>query len=273
MESTGGFMINSAKEQELFESLFADTGSREQIRVGDWVSGWSAIVGGINGIPTSRQFNTLQYITDLKCLLLYQAVITLKQAGTKGILIGPPQKLGANMVLFETIKGSNRIVKIRQTDAKGNESVYDLAAVFQMAQKRENIQSGDTLSVLFGKIMRYLKDLKPNCFTDADDAFVLMTEATYKQPSLRTEGSLYGLITDKRGLIIIFFDRYVTGMENPTVQMTLYGVETMTRSAVESDGNAYKAILKNVVHVKDGQEVSRKRYMLYAVTRTYRLED
>lgn len=270
MESTGGFMINSAKEQELFESLFADTGSREQIRVGDWVSGWSAIVGGINGIPTSRQFNTLQYITDLKCLLLYQAVITLKQAGTKGILIGPPQKLGANMVLFETIKGSNRIVKIRQTDAEGNEFVYDLAAVFQMAQKRENIQSGDTLPILFGKIMRYLKDLKPNCFTDADDPFVLMRETTYKPPSERTKGCAYGLITSQRGLMIVAFDRYLTGLEEPTQERTLYGVASTEHTNLEIDHRPYKAIFNNVEYLQEGQEIERQPGMVYAVIKETR---
>lgn len=66
-----GPSINEAKGEELYGSLFADTGSRETVSIKDWISGWSAIVGGINGIPTSRQFNTLQYITDLKCRLLY----------------------------------------------------------------------------------------------------------------------------------------------------------------------------------------------------------
>ena len=63
--------INNAEGKVLYESLFADTGSREEITIDDWISGWPAIVGGVNGIPTSRQFNTLQYITDKKFLYLY----------------------------------------------------------------------------------------------------------------------------------------------------------------------------------------------------------
>lgn len=66
-----GPSINEAQGEELYGSLFADTGSREVVSIKDWTSGWPAIVGGINGIPTSRQFNTLQYITDIKCKLLY----------------------------------------------------------------------------------------------------------------------------------------------------------------------------------------------------------
>lgn len=71
--------INDAEDKELYESLFADTGSRETISLDEWKGGWPSIVGGINGIPTSRQFNTLQYITDWKILLLYRYVLDLKE--------------------------------------------------------------------------------------------------------------------------------------------------------------------------------------------------
>ena len=71
--------INDAENKELYESLFADAGNREIISIDDWKDGWSAIVGGINGIPTSRQFNTLQYITDYKILLLFHTILELKE--------------------------------------------------------------------------------------------------------------------------------------------------------------------------------------------------
>lgn len=265
MENLAGTDINTAEEEELFESLFAKTGSRESISIRNWESGWPAIVGGINGIPTSRQFNTLQYMTDLKCFLLYQAVVALQQAGATSIKIGPPQELANNMILFETMKGSNRIIRIRRKDKDGNETEYDLAAVFKMAEKREKIQSGETLSTLFGKIMKFINDLKANCFIDADDSFVQMTELTYKSPSERTEGSLYGLITNKRGLIIEYFDRYVPGIEEPTVERTIYGIETQERTAAEEDESPYVGILSNIVHLEDGQEVERKPFIIYAV--------
>lgn len=270
LENLVGAYINTAEEQELYESLFADTGSRENISINDWKAGWPAIVGGINGIPTARQFNTLQYINDLKNRMLYQAVVALQQAGATGIKIGPPQELANNMILFETLKDGNRIVRVRRKDRDGNETEYDLAAVFKTAEKRENIQSGETLSILFGKIMRFLVDLKPNCFNDADDPFVQMTELTYKPPSQRTEGSLYGLITDKRGLIIEYFDRYVSGTEDPTVERTIYGIETQEKTDAKEDESPYVGILNNIVHIEEEQEIERKPFMLYAVEKETR---
>lgn len=90
--------INNAEDKELYESLFADAGSREIINIDDWKDGWSAIVGGINGIPTSRQFNTLQYITDYKILMLFHTILELKEeikklqdqieGGSSGTVVG-----------------------------------------------------------------------------------------------------------------------------------------------------------------------------------------
>lgn len=265
LENMTGEYINTAAEKELFESLFADTGSRESISIRDWTAGWPAIVGGINGIPTSRQFNTLQYINDFKCFMLYKAVVALQQAGATGIKIGPPQDLEKNMILFETIKGTNKIVRIRRKDNEGNEQVFDLAAVFEMAQERENIQSGDTLAALFGKIARFFEDMKANCFSDADDPFVQMTELTYKPPALRTKGTLYGLITNKRGLIINFYDRYISGRENPAKERTLYGVEKTERTSLELDDAPYAGILSCIAYVKTGEAVNRQKDMLYIV--------
>lgn len=263
LEDLTGEYINTADEKKLYESLFSQTGSRESISIKDWISGWSAIVGGINGIPTSRQFNTLQYVTDLKCLILYQSVIALQQAGAMGIKIGPPQELEKNTILFETIKETNRIVKVRWKDNSGNEKEYDLASVFKMADERENIRSGDTLSILFGKIMRYFDDLKANCFSDADDPFVQMTLSGYKPPALRTKGTLYGLITDKKSIVVNFYDRYISGREYPSVARTLYGVEKVKRTLLEPDDTSYVGISRNIVYVKAGEEVNREKGKLY----------
>ncbi|MFG6334522.1 MAG: hypothetical protein K1W20_03470 [Lachnospiraceae bacterium] len=270
LENTPGDYIDTAGEQMLFKSLFADIGSRESISIRDWIAGWPAIVGGINGIPTSRQFNTLQYITDMKCFMLYRAVVALQQAGATGIRIGPPQELEKNTILFETLKGTNRIVRVRRKDNEGNEEAYDLASVFKLAEKRENIQSGDTLGILFGKIARYLADLKSNCFDGTDDPFTLMTEATYRPPSGRTKGCGYGLVTDKRGLRIIFFDRYITGTENPAVDRTLYGIEKTERTELEADNHPYKAVFGNVVYLQEGQETGREEGKIYAVIKAAR---
>lgn len=262
-----GPAINTAEGKELYENLFAGTGSRENISLADWKAGWSAIVGGINGIPTSRQFNTLQYISDLKSFLLYKSVTDLQKSGGTGIRIGPAEeieRLEKNMILFETIADTNRIVKVHQKDAVGGINEYELAALFKMAERRELIKSGETLSVVFGKVLRYLADIKENSFAGADDPFVLMTEATYKPPAKRTKGSLYGLITKIRGLIIIQFDRYVQGLEEPRVERTLYGVETQARGDVEASPYSYIGVMKCIVFVDDESTDARMPEKLYA---------
>lgn len=93
--------------------------------------------------------------------------------------------------------------------------------------------------------------------------FVQMTEATYIPPAKRKRGSIYGFITNKRGLIVETFDRYVPGTENPTVEHTLYGIETTERTTLEEDAGSYAAILNNIVYVDEGQEMQRQPYMLY----------
>lgn len=263
--------INNAEAEELFESLFAGTGSREVISLNDWKYGWPAIVGGINGIPTSRQFNTLQYITDYKCMLLFRDIVALQMAGSVGVKIGPIEELtGKNMILFETLKGTDNIVRVRRRDADNKEHVYDFASVFKIAESRKELQSGSTLAELFGQIARYLADMKINCFNDADDPFVLMTESSYIPPGRRTKGSGYGLITDKRGLVIITFDRYVTGTEEPVQEDTLYGIEATERVERETDSRPYKGIFSNVVYLEEGQEAERKQGMIYAVVKSTR---
>lgn len=268
-----GPAINTAEGKELYENLFAGTGSRENISIEDWNAGWPAIVGGINGIPTSRQFNTLQYISDLKSFLLYKAVTDLQKSGGTGVRIGPAEeieRLEKNMILFETIVDTNRIVKVHQKDAVGGINEYELAALFEMAEKREVIRSGETLSVIFGKILRYFTDMKENCFAGADDPFVLMTEATYKPPAKRTKGSLYGLITKIRGLIIIQFDRYVQGLEEPRVERTLYGVETKARGDVEASPYSYIGVMKCIIFVDGESTDARVPEKLYAKIRETR---
>lgn len=265
--------INSAEGKDLFEALFAKTGSRETISLEDWKNGWASVVGGINGIPTSRQFNTLQYITDLKCLLLYHDVMSARSGGC-GVKIGTAEELDSkNLILLERMKDSNKIVRVLESDSENEVHRYELASEFRIPDERERLQSGDSLPELFGKIARHLVDLKAYCFNGADNPFVLMTEATYRPPDLRAEGCLYGLVTKKRGLVIITFDRYVTGMEEPKVKNTLYGVERRERTEGEREETPYMGILNMLVHIEEGQEIERQMYMLYAVTKKSGQED
>ena len=95
--------------------------------------------------------------------------------------------------------------------------------------------------------------------------FIQMTESTYVPVSERGNGNIYGFITDKRGLIVETFNRYVPGPEDPTVEHTLYGIESSERTALEEDANAYVAIFSNVVYVEEGEDIERQPGMIYAM--------
>lgn len=120
------------------------------------------------------------------------------------------------------------------------------------------------------EIKKLFDKLKPFCLKDADGPFVLMTEATYKPLSERTKGCAYGLITRKRGLISVAFDRYVTGREDPAVEKTGYGIEATERAGLEMDTRPYVAVFSNVVRIEEGQEIERQPGMIYAVVKNTR---
>lgn len=166
-------------------------------------------------------------------------------------------------ILMELLKDTNKMYRILERDSEDQRHEYELAAVFKTAKVREQIQSEETLSILFGKIQKFFEDLKVNCFKEADNPLVLMTEATYKPPALRTPGSLYGLLTKQRGLIILFFDRFVQGTENPMIENTIYGIETAEQSEVVKAENPYKGIISNIIYLENDVEVERKPYMFY----------
>ncbi len=115
--------INNAEGKVLYESLFSDTGSREAITIEDWISGWPAIVGGVNGIPTSRQFNTLQYITDKKFLYIYGWIQDLWDA------IGKIQEVTGNgngNVMTENEKGGFIYVGGFDSDIDAGDTLFIL---------------------------------------------------------------------------------------------------------------------------------------------------
>lgn len=183
------------------------------------------------------------------------------------VRIGPEKLLDRkDTILFETLKGTSKVTRLRERDSEDEQLEYELAAVFKMAKERENLQTEETLTVLFGKIQKYFNDMKVNCFSEADNPFTLMTEATYIPPKLRTPGCLYGLETLVQGVIILFFDRYITGMEDPTVENTLYGVEADVPSGAEADENIYKGIFSNIVYLEKSQQIERQAGMLYCIT-------
>lgn len=187
------------------------------------------------------------------------------------VRVGPEKLLDRKeTILFETLRDTNKVTRIRERDSKDKLIEYELAAAFQMAKMRENIQTDETLGILFGKIQKFFHDMKKFCFDEADDPLTLMTEWTYKPPAKRTKGCIYGLITTKRGLIILFFDRYITGRENPSREDTLYGVEIEERTVAEYDTNLYRAIFSNVVYIDHGQDGERNEGMIYAVQKQTR---
>lgn len=170
----------------------------------------------------------------------YKKLIQEQFKALPKVKVGPAEQLDRkDTILMELLKDTNKIYRILERDSEDAKHEYEMAAVFQSAKAREPIQSEETLSVLFGKIKKHFEDMKVNCFKEADDPFVQMTEATYIPPSERTKGSLYGFITDKRGLIIERFDRYISGTENPALERTLYGIETLERTEAEADASPY----------------------------------
>ncbi len=115
--------INNAEGKLLYESLFSETGNREAITIEDWTSGWPAIVGGVNGIPTSRQFNTLQYITDKKFLYIYGWIQDLWDA------IGKLQEVtgnGSGNTMTENEKGGFIYVGGIDSDIDAGDTLFIL---------------------------------------------------------------------------------------------------------------------------------------------------
>lgn len=99
----------------------------------------------------------------------------------------------------------------------------------------------------------------------AEKPFVQMTEETYIPPEKRSKGTLYGLITDKRGLVINYYNRYISGEEDPMVERTLYGVETTERTTLELDDAPYAGICSNIAYIKEDEAVDRQEGMLYII--------
>lgn len=170
-------------------------------------------------------------------------------------------------LLFETIPGTDKVTQIRERDAADQRHLYKLAAIFDTPPVREELQSEDTLEVLFGKIKRYLLDLKPDVYQGTDGPLTMMTESSYKAPPERMSGHIYGLITKMRGLIIFVVNRYVTGTEDPRQERTLYLIEKEppSRTAGAYAENPYKGILHNLIMVTRDSTEARATGKLYGI--------
>lgn len=184
------------------------------------------------------------------------------------VRIGPEEMLDRkDTILFETLKGTDLVIQIQERDHGDTLHKFEFASIFRSAERREKMQSGEPVGILFGKIKRYLEDLRPACFKEADDPFVLMTESTYKPPAKRLKGNLYGLITKKRGLIVFYVDRYVQGLEKPRRERTMYGVETGAKADMDPAPNPYACILHCLVYT-DGNIGMRETEKLYGIVKT-----
>lgn len=114
------------------------------------------------------------------------------------------------------------------------------------------------------RLKQQIEELKHK-IDSAEKPFVQMTEENYIPTEKRSEGTLYGLITNKRGLKINFYDRYIDGKEEPAAEKTMYGVEKAERTIQELDDAPYKGVYSNIEYIKDGDSVERKEGMLYIV--------
>lgn len=168
---------------ENYEKKFADKGTRAPISDDEWEGGWRDIVGGVNGYPTSAQFNEVCGRLDRKI----------------------------------------NEVKAKKTDADGE--AKDLTVTFVEAQNRENINSGESFSTIFGKIKKWFSDLGAAAFlkvagndtTNRSDT-VPTTQVTYQHgieiDDLQTDmsamtdnGAVKGLdVREGDGVYIIYQD-------------------------------------------------------------------
>lgn len=172
------------------------------------------------------------------------------------VRVGPQELLDRkDTILFETLEGTDLVSRIRERDHEDMLHEFAFASVFRAAERREKLESGEAVSILFGKIKRYLEDMREGCFKEADDPFVLMTETTYKPPAKRLKGNLYGLITRKRGLIVFHINRYVQGLENPRREKTMYGVGTGAKADMDPSPHPYACIMHCLVYLDDSTGV------------------
>lgn len=145
------------------------------------------------------------------------------------------------------------------------------------------LQAGSGAAVLAEDLEKLKKELEERLkqeieelqrkIDEAEDPFVQMTETTYIPPEKRSKGTLYGLITEKRGLVVNFYDRYISGREDSAVERTLYGVETTERTTLEFDDVPYAGIFSNITYLKEDESVERKEGMLYMVEKRVEQEE
>lgn len=232
-----------------------------QYNIGMWVSNAAEVTFDFSVNDFLRKKYFYEHLEEFE---LYKKAIQEQFGALPRVKVGQEELLDRkDTILMELLKDTNKVYRILERDFEDQRHEYELAAVFKAAKEREQIQSEETLSVLFGKIRKWFEDMKVNCFREADNPFVLMTLETYKPPALRTSGSLYGLLTKQRGLIILFFNRFVQGTENPRVNNTIYGIETTEQSESIKAENPYKGIISNIIYLEDGVEVERKPYVFY----------
>ncbi len=186
------------------------------------------------------------------------------------VRVGPEELLDRkDTILFETMEGTDLVTQIKERDHEDVLHAFEFASIFKTAAQREKLQSGEAVSTLFGKIERWLEDLRTGCFKEADDPFVLMTEATYRPPAKRLKGNLYGLITRRRGIIVFHIDRYIQGLESPRRPRTTYGVGTSAKADVSPSPSPYAGILHCLVYLDSSTGV-RDPEKLYGTIKSMR---
>lgn len=243
-----------------FVPAITDREVEYQFYIGVQVSNSAQITFDFNINDFLRKKFFLEHLAEFET---YKSKLQEQIGNLPTVRIGAESLLDRNnVILLRTILG-NRIDKILERDAAGQRKDYLLASVFTTPEKRSALVSGDTIDDLMGKINRYLLDLKPVAYKDGDDPFVLMTETTYKPPSARQKGSLYGMVTKLRNMIILFCSRYVQGLEDPRQAMTIYGVETSLQTENTKSDSPAKAILDNFVQLPETGQIQREQYMLY----------
>ena len=163
-----------------------------------------------------------------------------------------------------TFSDSDRInITIKNSDS-GSQTIQTNYITIEEFAKNNDVDVGTTVILKNGDI--YIFNGEKYVPVNGS-RFIQMTESTYVPVAERGNGNLYGFVTDKRGLIVETFDRYVPGTEDPMVEHTLYGIESTERTALEEDTNPYAGIFSNIVYIEARENIERQPGMIYAMNK------
>lgn len=168
--TVSGSTVTWSKEYRINNSSFS-TAQWDAINSGITSSGVTKLSGIASGAEVNVQSNWNETNTSSDAYI--QNKPTIPSVGNGTITI---QKNGTSVNTFTTNQRGNTTVNITMDKSDvglsnvSNVTTNNLNPTFSQASTRANIASGETLSTLFGKIMKWFADLKDLAFIAKDGA-------------------------------------------------------------------------------------------------------